>query len=42
MEVGVPIMAHWLANPTRNNEVVGLIAGLAQWVNYPALPRPVV
>ena len=25
-------MAQWLTNPTRNNEVVGLIPGLAQWV----------
>ena len=30
---GVPIMAQWLTNPTRNHEVVGLIPGLAQWVN---------
>ena len=25
-------MAQWLMNPTRNHEVVGSIAGLAQWV----------
>ena len=25
-------MAQWLANPTRNHEVVGLIPGFAQWV----------
>ena len=25
-------MAQWLTNPTRNNEVAGLIPGLAQWV----------
>ena len=26
---GVPIMAQWLTNPTRNCEVVGSIPGLA-------------
>ena len=31
-KVGVPIMAQWLTNPTRNHEVVGLIPGLAQGV----------
>ena len=25
-------MAQWLANPTRNQEVAGLISGLVQWV----------
>ena len=29
---GVPIVAQWLTNPTRNRGVVGLIPGLAQWV----------
>ena len=24
---GVPVMAHWLTNPTRNCEVAGLIRG---------------
>ena len=28
-------MAQWLTNLTRNNEVVGLIPGLAQWVRDP-------
>ena len=30
---GVPIVAQWLTNPTRDHEVVGSIPGLAQWVN---------
>ena len=29
---GVPVVAQWLTNPTRNHEVVGSIPGLAQWV----------
>ena len=29
-KTGVPIMAQWLTNPTRNHEFVGLIPGLAQ------------
>ena len=35
---GVPVVAQWLTNPTRNNEVVGSIPGLTQGVKDPALP----
>ena len=35
---GVPIVAQWLTNPTRNREVAGLIPGLAPWVKDLALP----
>ena len=35
-------MAQWLMNPTRNDEVVGLIPGFTQWVKDLALPGPVV
>ena len=35
---GVPVVAQWLTNPTRNHEVAGSIPALSQWVNDPVLP----
>ena len=35
-------MAPWLTNPNWNNEGVGLIPGLTQWIKDPALPLAMV
>ena len=37
VSLGVPVMAQWLMNPTRNHEVVGSIPDLAQRVKNPVL-----
>jgi len=38
IHLGVPVVAQWLTNQTRNHEVAGSVPALAQWVNDPALP----
>ena len=40
--LGVPIVAQWLMNPTRNHEVLSSIPGLVQWVKDLALLWAVV
>ena len=37
MILGVPVVAQWLVNPTRNHDVSSSIPGLAQWVKDPVL-----
>jgi len=37
-KMGVLIVAQWLTNPTRNQEVAGSVPAPAQGVNDPALP----
>ena len=39
---GVPVVAQWLTNPTRNHEVSGSIPDLAQWIKDLVLPLAVV
>ena len=35
---GVPVVAQWLTNPTRNHDVAGSVPAFAQWVEDLVLP----
>ena len=34
---GVPVVAQWLTNPTRDHDIAGSVPALAQWVKGLAL-----
>ena len=36
--LGVPVVAQWLTNPTRNHDIASSISDLAQWLKDPVLP----
>jgi len=37
LSLGVPVVAQWLTNLTRNHQVAGSIPDLAQWFKFLAL-----
>ena len=36
--LGLPVVAQWLTNLTRNQEVADSVPALVQWVDDPTLP----